>query len=128
MRAEGFLESFVGKSSLCVDGCATPTPAASLAPFGAVLAGRCSPSLACTASPESVAEGVAVAICVSSGCTETVGKAFGSDGGAANRAATAGGLTATATSGPEDTPAVGCPAPADVGAKFADGGALPSEA
>ena len=131
MRVEGLVESFVGKSSLCVDGCAAP--GASLAPFVAGLAGGCGPSLACTASPESVAEGVAVAICVPFGRSETVRKALGSGncgaaaGDAANGGATTGVLT-TETGGPEDAPAVDCAAPADVGVKFVAAGALPSEA
>ena len=131
MRAEGLVESFVGKSSLCVDGRAAP--GASLAPFVAGLAGGSGLSLACAASPESVAEGVAVAICVPSGRCETVRRALGSGscgaagGGAANGGAMTGVLT-TETGDPEDAPAVDCAAPADVRVKFAAGGALLSEA
>jgi hypothetical protein len=76
MRAEGLVDSFVGKLSLFVGGCATP--AASLAPFVAGLAGGSGPSIARTVSPESAAEGVAVAICVQSGRGETLRKAMGS--------------------------------------------------
>jgi hypothetical protein len=65
------LESLVGKSSLGVDRCATP--AASLAAFGAGLMGGNGASLACAATPESVAEGVGIAICVGSVGSETLG-------------------------------------------------------
>ena len=38
------------------------------------------------------------------------------------------GVLTTETAGPEDAPTVDSAAPADVGVKFAAGGALPSEA
>jgi hypothetical protein len=89
--------------------------------------------LACAASLASMAEG-AVAICVPSGPSKRVRKALGSGncgavgGGAEDGGVTTGVLIATAAGGPEDAPVVDRAAPADVGAKIADGGALPSEA
>ena len=130
--AADLLESLAGKSSLGVDRCAAP--AASRAAFGAGLTGGNGASLACAASPESVTEGVGIAICVGSVGSETVGTGLESrdcdatGGDAAIGAAAAGILTDAASGFPGDASAVGCAAPVTVGPWFADGGGLLSEA
>ena len=130
--AADLLESLVGKSSLGVDRCATP--AASLAAFGARLTGGNGASLACAATPEPVAEGVGIAICVGSVGNETVGTGLESrdcdavGGEAVIGAAMAGILTDAASGFPGDASAVGCAAPITAGSKSADGGGLSSEA
>jgi hypothetical protein len=110
----------VGKSSLGVDRCATPPPL--IAAFGAGLTGGNGASLACAATPESVTEGVGVAISVGSGGSETVGPAFVSrDCDAVGREATIGSATAgkltDAADGFPVGSAVGCATPISVGPK-----------
>jgi hypothetical protein len=130
--AEDLLESLAGKSSLGVDRCATP--AASLAAFSAGLTGGNGASLACAASPESMAEGVGAAICFGSVGGETAGAGLESRdcdaiGGEAAIGAAAAGVLADAASGFSADALSDCfAAPVAVGAKPAEGGGLLGEA